>query len=160
MQYRRLQPDELAELEIEFIRFLAANTVTGEDWEKLKTNEPEKAQGLIDVFSDIVFDKIVQGAQYLEFKTPQDLKTFHCLPDKIVLNGLRVQGADSLDLTQDLSPEQMMQLLRVSGGKLRLYTAEKAYQPSREQEIFRMLENGAQISKKGELFKALEGLKR
>jgi hypothetical protein len=160
MKYRRLAPDELAELEGEFIRFLAANSVTSDEWEKLKTETPEKAEGLIGIFSDIVFEKIVRQAEYLEFKTPRDIKTFHCLPDKIVMNGLQVRGETELDFTRtDLEPANMGSLLRESGAQLQLYTAEKAYQPSREQEIFRMIEHGALISKDGFLFNTLEGLK-
>ncbi|MCB0639562.1 MAG: hypothetical protein KDC54_23210 [Lewinella sp.] len=160
MKFRRLQADELQELEAEFIRFLAANTVTGDDWEKLKRDTPDKADGLVDIFSDIVFEKIIKDTEYLEFRTARDIKTFHCLAEKIVLNGLRVQGETALDFTQeDLTPASMGQLLRQSGAHLQLYTAEKAYHPSREQEVFRMLENGALISKDGFLFKTLEGLK-
>jgi hypothetical protein len=160
MEYRRLQPDELQELEAEFIRFLAANTITGDDWTQLKAEDPAKAEGLIDIFSGIVFEKIVKGVEYLEFKTPLDIKTFHCLPEKIMLNGLQIKGASDLDFTkEDVTPDRMGQLLRDSGAGLQLYTAEKAYQPSREQEIFRMLETGARISRDGLLFKTLEGLK-
>ena len=35
MKFRRLTLAELQELESEFIQFLAANTVTGPDWQNL-----------------------------------------------------------------------------------------------------------------------------
>jgi len=160
MKYRRLAKEELAELEQEFVRFLAANSVTADDWQKLKAAEPEKAEGLIDIFSDIVFEKTLSGAEYLEFKTPKDLKTFHFKKEKVTLNGLKVEGPSNLDFTQDVSPEQMLGQLKMSTAQLKLYTAEKEYRKEREQEIFDLMERGALISRDGALFKTLESLKK
>ena len=103
MKYRRLTTEELAELETEFIRFLVSNTVTGDDWEKIKKEDPKKAEGLIEIFSDIVFDKTISKIEYLEMKTPKDLKIFRCNKDDIELMGLKIEGESDLDLTADLS---------------------------------------------------------
>jgi len=160
MKYRRLTKEELAELEREFVRFLAANSVTADDWQKLKEEEPGKAEGLIDTFSDIVFERTLKEAEYLEFKTPKDLKTFHFKKEKVILNGLKVEGPSNLDFTQDISPEQMLGQLKLSGAQLKLYTAEKEYRKEREQEMFDLMERGALISRDGALFKTLESLKK
>ncbi len=157
MKYRRLEKDELQELESEFINFLAANTVTGEDWVKIKAEDPEKAEKLLDIFSDIVFDKVLKKVEYLEYKTAKDMKTFHCAEDKITMRGLMVDENSPLDFTQLQTPEEMTQMLRTSGASLKLYRAEKVYKWEREQELFRMMENGCLISK-GELFRTLASL--
>ncbi|MCG8332157.1 MAG: DUF6495 family protein [Chitinophagales bacterium] len=159
MKYRKLRQEELEGLENDFITFLASNTVTASDWEKIKEDDPQKAESLIEVFSDIVFDKVLSDAKYLEYKTPNDIKTFHFLEDKIVMNGLFVEGNSSFDFTKDQQPEEMLKAVQMSGSKLKLYTAEKKYSRSPEMEAFEMLENGALISKDGHLFKLLEGLK-
>lgn len=160
MKYRKLRKGELKELEQEFVRFLAANTVTADDWEKLKTGAPEKAERMIEVFSDIVFEKTLQGAEYLEFKTPKDIKTFHFKKEEVVLNGLKVEGESNLDFTkQEVSPEQMLGQLKLSGAQLKLYTARKQYRQEREVEMFQLMEKGALISRDGGLFKMLEQLK-
>lgn len=159
MKYRKLNLDELQELETEFIRFLVSNTITGDDWEKLKTEDPKKAEGLIEIFSDIVFDKIIKGIEYLEVRMPKDYRTFHCLEDKIIMMGIQAQGSSELDFTKNESPGQMMDQIQKAGAKLQLYSGEKAYQPNREQELFRMMESGALISKDGEMYHTLAGLK-
>lgn len=159
MKYRKLHKDELEELEPEFIRFLSANTVTGDDWVKLKEEDLEKAEGLIEIFSDLVFDKIIEGIEYLEVKTPNDYKTFHCQENKIYLLGLKVEGQTTFDFTQNEDPNEMMARIQNSGAQLKLYSAEKSYQPNREQELFRMLEAGARISKGGEMYKMFKELK-
>ena len=159
MKFRRLNKEELEELEQEFVQFLVANTITGDDWVKLKDEEPEKAEGLIDVFSDIVFEKVVKNIRFLEYRTPDDIKTFQCLDEKIVLNGLRMEGQAAIDLTTDLPPAEMFKQLQKDDVKLQIYTAEKAYVPNREAELFRMIEGGAKISREGELFLAIEEFK-
>lgn len=159
MKFRRLTLEELNELEEDFVQFLVANTVTGPDWEKIKTEQPDKAENLIELFSDIVFEKIIKGINYMEFKIADDIKTFHCLENKIILNAIRIDGETNIDLRDDLPPQELMKQVHESGAKMQIYSAEKDYRPNREQELFRMLEGGAQISRDGMLFKAIEGFK-
>lgn len=160
MKYRRLTNEELAELETEFIRFLVSNTVTGDDWEKIKKEDPKKAEGLIEIFSDIVFDKTISKIEYLEMKTPKDLKIFQCNKDNIELMGLKIDGESELDLTHDISSEEMMVKLQSSDAKLQLYSANKKYKnENREQELFQMMQWGSLISD-GKLFHLLRTLKK
>ena len=160
MKYRRLSNDELAELETEFVRFLVSNTVTGDDWEKIKKENPERAEGLIEIFSDIVFDKTISKVEYLEMKTPKDLKIFKCNKEDIELMGLKVEGDSDLDFTQDITPEEMMEKLQSSDAKLQMYSANKKYKDgNRLQEIFQMMQWGSLISD-GKLFHLLRTLKK
>lgn len=160
MNYRRLTVEELENLREEFVRFLAAHQVSSPDWERMKTDDPGKAGALLDEFSERVFDNILKKVEYLEFKTPQDIKTFHCLPDKIRLLGLMVEGETEVDFTGDQSAGDMLGILQKSGASLKMYSAEKAYGGSREQELFRMLEQGCLISKEGEMYKLLNSVAR
>ncbi|MEL6637500.1 MAG: DUF6495 family protein [Bacteroidota bacterium] len=158
MKYRRLRPDELTELEPQFVRFLASNTVTADDWQKLKTENREKAERLIDLFSDLVFAQTIEKIQFLQRRSPREIQCFACLPDKIQLRGLRVEGESPLDFTRNDSPSQMLEQLAQSGAELQLYRAEKAYQPSRDRELFTMLESGCLIAN-GDVYRTLDGLK-
>lgn len=160
MKYRRLKDDELSELEAEFVRFLAANTVTAQDWEQYKKESPEQAQGLIDLFSDIVFEKVLSNVNYLEYKSPKDIKTFHFGEEKAVMLGLKLEGETSIDFTQAADPANLVTEWLKSGAQLQLYSAEKVYKEERPMEIFRLLEAGAKISKDGAMFKTLERLRQ
>ncbi|MFK7772813.1 MAG: DUF6495 family protein [Saprospiraceae bacterium] len=160
MNYRRLTNEELAELETEFVRFLVSNTVTGDDWEKIKKENPERAEGLIEIFSDIVFEKTISKIEYLEMKTPKDLKIFRCNKENIELMGLKIEGESDLNLTDDISSEEMMKKLQTSDAQLQLYSADKKYKDdNREQEIFQMMQWGSLISD-GKLFHLLRTLKK
>jgi len=160
MKYRRLSLEELEELQDDFIRFLAANQVTASDWEDLKKAKPEKAEALIELFSDTVFEDVLSKVQYMEYKTPKDIKTFHCREDKIHLLGLMVEGESSVDFTRDQTAQDMRDLLQNSQASLKMYSAEKNYKSSREEELFRMLEHGCLISKEGDLYKLLNSIAR
>lgn len=159
MKYRRLRSDELQELEQEFVKFLAANQVTADEWEQIKSEDNDKADRLIDIFSDMIFDRVLEDVEYLEHKAPDDLRAFHFDAEKATMNGLKIEGETDVDLTQQQNPQQMMDRLRSSGAQLKLYTAEKAYTDSRKMEIFQLMENGALISRSGALYKSLESLK-
>lgn len=158
MKYRRLTNDELAELENEFVRFLASNTITSDEWVRLKTDTPTKTEELIEVFSDVVFDKILGKVAYMEHRERQDLRLFHCLEDKMILLGLRVAPNVGIDFTQKQTAEEMLAKFRKAPqGALKMYRAEKVYKPNRSAELFKMLENGCLISE-GILFKTLSNL--
>lgn len=156
MKYRRLTIEELEELEQEFVRFLAANTVTSEDWQALKTTKPERAEQLIDVFSDIVFEKIINKVTHLEHRSPQDLKLFACLDDQIKLIGVKVVGVKSVDFTKNQTSDEMLQIFKTAPqGSIKMYSAEKAYKDNdRSKELFSMMQNGCLISK-GELYETM-----
>ena len=157
MKYRRLKKDELEELKTEFIRFLASHTITGQDWSRLKTEEPQKANELVDIFSDIVFENILKKIEYLEFKSPKDIKVFKCQADKIIMMGIVIEGKTDIDFTKDTEPGSLKEQLHRSGAKVKLYRAEKKYTKERELELFGMMEQGCLIAKE-QLFKTLESL--
>lgn len=159
MKYRKLSLEELEELKDDFVRFLASNQVTAPDWERIKNDDPEKTGALIGLFSDLVFEQVLARAAYLEYRTPQDLKTFHCLPEKIIMLGLMVDEGAGIDFTKNQDAAEMSALLQSSGASLKLYSAEKSYTGSREEELFRMMEHGCLISRGGEMYKLLEELK-
>ena len=158
MKYRRLTIDELEELEQDFVKFLASNSITGIDWVEMKKNNPEKSNAWIDVFSDLIFERTLKKVEHLEFKTPNDIKLFHCMEDKIVMIGLFIEGHSTIDFTQPTPPDKMLEQLRNSSARLKLYQAEKQFSKQREMELFEMMENGCLISK-GELFYTLEKLR-
>ena len=161
MQYRRLRPDELASLEKEFIRFLAANGLPADEWERIKAQQPERVDELINSFSDEVFEQVLAKVEYLEWRSPRDIKTFHFEAEKIVMNGLLIKGEAQLDFTADISGEDMIKRWQASGGAagLQLFSAERAYKDSKLKEVFILMEQGALISRDGALFKLLASLK-
>ena len=73
MKYSRLTKEQFEELEQEFINFLATQSITGDEWANLKANKPELAEVELDVFSDLIWEGVLNQAKYLEHISP---KTF------------------------------------------------------------------------------------
>ena len=66
MKYRRLSKEQFEELHKEFINFLATQSITADEWKKLKTEKPAVAEQELDVFSDLIWEGVLQKVTYLE----------------------------------------------------------------------------------------------
>ena len=155
MKYRLLSDTELNELQKEFIEFLVTNSITGPDWEKIKQDDVAKAQQLIALFSDIVFEKVLAKTNYLEHRSAHDLKVFYCGENRIVLIGLSVDPSAGINF---LELDNLGAAIAEHAEAFQTYSSQKQYQPDRNSELFKMLENGCSIADE-QLFKALGQLK-
>ena len=73
MKFPRLSDSELKSLETAFIEFLVVQGVDDATWRTLNQNEPQKALGLVDLFSQIVWKKILDETRYLVRKLEGEL---------------------------------------------------------------------------------------
>ncbi len=149
-KYRLLTTEELKELEDEFVKFLVLNGIVADDWLKLKKNQ-EKADRMVELFSDVVFEKILRGITHLTHYSKSSIKTFYCPEDKIHLIGVDTEDG-SIDLS---SKEGRESLIKKGGDHLRIYHTSKAYTPNRELELYNMLQNGC-IKSDGSMYASLE----
>lgn len=99
MKFRRLSNEELGHLEKEFVDFLCANTITAEDWVKIKSESLEKAEHLIEMFSDIVLEKVYNKVSFLEKREAKNLIVFRCTDKTVDLIGITLDPNSNLDLT-------------------------------------------------------------
>jgi hypothetical protein len=154
MKYKRLTSEELEALQQDFINFLASAQITGSDWEKMKRDENEKANELVDVFSDLVYDKVLGKISYLEYRDSKTLNIFYFGVEKVQLTGLRVKETSTLDLT---SPDVISQWNSANNASVNIVRSEKKYEKERQQEIFELLQTGCMITD-DRLFKLLNTL--
>jgi len=149
VKYRRLSTPELEELKDEFIKFLAANTVTGPDWVKMKKEEAPKAEAMIDTFSDLVMQKVLEKIEYIEHRESKTWWMFHCKMESIIM--LHITSKEGVDI-DFLDAESMK---KIEDVPVSLHRAEKAYNTTREQEVFDMLQKGCVITD-DQIFKILD----
>ena len=143
MKYKRLNIEELKALEKEFVSFLASAQITGADWEKMKKEESTQVEELIDVFSDLVYEKVMSKINYLEYRDQKSMNIFHCMIDKIVLVGLRVKENSTFDLTaEDVFSQWNESTLKA----VNVIKTEKKYVKERGEEVFELLQNGCFIT--------------
>ena len=136
MKYRCLTDDELQELEEEFKHFLIANNVYTEEWEALNANHDKRVIELVEMFSDIVFEKSLKKVRFLEQVTPAYMNFFYCEDDQITMIAFTSEN-NTIDFTEDVSPD--------SAGEISVYRVSKPYQLQREVELFQLMESGAFI---------------
>ncbi|MBV6645873.1 MAG: hypothetical protein KI790_10510 [Cyclobacteriaceae bacterium] len=138
MKYRRLTTDELEALEKEFVEYLVVNGITADEWERLKEEENDKAEQILELFSDVVFEGIMRKVQFLEYRSVREIRTFQCLPDKLIYAGLVAKEGSEVDFTQSKEINKTQDIS--------IQTSEKPYHKERELELFEMTNQGCEIS--------------
>ena len=154
MKYRRLSKEQFEELRKEFINFLATQSITVSEWKLLKEKRPEVAEAELDVFSDLVWEGVLENVTFLENINPKHMYLF-CVKEKsIALIGLKVSKE-----TVDLTIEGGFSWLRdnLMSSEVEIFEAEKQINGDKKLQIFELIEKGAHITK-GELFKYFEQL--
>lgn len=154
MRFRRLSQKELEALRDDFVKFLASNSIDAGDWKKMQDGDTEKADKLIDLFSDVVWEKVLSKAQYLEHRTESELKVFHCGTQKLALVAMSAAGVPNIDFTD---PDCLKRLAQNPPDGLKLYFKHKDYTMQREEELFALVEGGAKVTD-NKLFLALTGM--
>ena len=117
----------------------------------MKEKSPDKAEQIICLFSDVVYEQVLRSARYLKLVTKNKVFCFHCQKSKMVLMGLDAKDAKGFDFSKVQYFEEILKNIPPS---LSVIHSDKKYNQPREKEIFSMLEKGAEISD-GSLFKAI-----
>lgn len=154
MKYRRLTKEQFEELHQEFINFLAIQSITAEEWQKIKSEQPKVAEEEMDVFSDLVWEGVLGKVEFLENIAPQHMYLFQVKEKTIALIGLKLNTT-----TVDLTNKEGFSWLRehLMSDEVELFNAEKNIEGDKNLNIFELIEKGANITK-GELFKYFDQL--
>ena len=157
MKYRRLSMEELTELEPEFVRFLATQSVPAKEWEKLKQSHSPKVDAFIESFSDMVLEKVLQKVQYVEQRTSRRLCVYWCRKNDMRLAVLEVNPQSGIDLLNEADLQQLAQG-KAKPSDFGITLAHRIYEKQREPEVFDLLQNNGKICD-GKLFELLASLK-
>lgn len=154
MKYTRLTKEQLEELHQEFINFLATQSITAKEWEEIKQDKPEVAEEELDVFSDLVWEGVLDKVEYLEHFSPQQMYLFHITDDEIRLVAVKVENQE-VDITTPQGYQWLQQNLM--DDSVNLYTSAKPISEDRNKDIFALIQQGAVITK-GKLFGYFDGI--
>ena len=151
-KYRSLSTEELKSLEKEFVDYLVVQGIDAAEWIKIKEEDPEKAEKIIELFSDVVYEKVLRQSAYLIRFTKKILFAFYYGEE---LAELIILDIDNI-LFDDISKEEdVLDTIKKHSEKLRLNSQSKTYKKERTQEMFDMLGSGALFSS-GEIFNYLK----
>lgn len=148
MKYARLTKEQLEELQPEFINFLATQSITAEEWKDLKAEKPEAAEEELDLFSDLIWEGVLNKVKYLEHISPKQLMLFHITEAFMELIAIKIDD-DNIDITNEYGYKWLQQNLH--DDVVNLYTSTKAIKDDRNIDVFALIQQGSVITK-GELY--------
>lgn len=152
MKYARLTKEQLEEMHKEFSTFLATQGIDEKEWTEIKTKKPKLAEEQIDIFSDLVWEKVLLKVNFLEHFSKQQMFLFKINEFEISLIALKVDNP-GIDLT---TPEGYQWLRsNLKDDQVTLYTSTKPIEEERNSDIFALIKQGANITK-GELYSYFE----
>jgi len=148
MKYARLTKEQFEELHKEFINFLATQSITAQEWAELKSTKPEVVEQELDIFSDLVWEGVLNNVKFLEHISPQQLMLFRISQTHIDLIAIKIEDPD-IDITSVYGYKWLQQ--NIQDDSVVLFTSTKALKDDRNKDIFVLIQQGASITK-GELF--------
>lgn len=148
LKYTRLTKQQLEELHPEFINFLASQTITAAEWETLKKDKPEVAEEELDVFSDLIWEGVLNKVEFLENISTSHMHLFHLVEKEMKLLSVKVMNPD-IDLTTTVGFSWFKK--NWQSDFVEYLTASKAYTEDKNLDKFNLIKQGAAITK-GELY--------
>lgn len=154
MKYTRLTKEQLEELHQEFINFLATQSISADEWKDIKTNKPEVAEQELDVFSDLVWEGVLNKTDYLEHISPQQIHLFslgetnmHVIAIKLTVEDVDLTTKEGFNWLRDNLLDDGVEFLQ----------ANKTYTEDKNLDKFKLIQQGSAITK-GDLFKYFDKL--
>lgn len=148
MKYTRLSKEQLDEMHQEFINFLATQSIDADEWSKLKKEKPEVAEAEIDVFSDMVWEGVLNKVEFLEHFSKDQIHLFYLTAEQMHLIAVKVKNPE-IDL---LTSEGYTWLQKnLMNDAVSFFNAKKEYNDDKNSDKFKLIKEGAQITK-GDLY--------
>ncbi len=144
MKYARLTKEQFEELHQEFINFLATQTITADEWRKLKVEKPEVAEHELDIFSDLIWEGVLNKVKYLEHISPKQMMLFHISEAFMELIAIKVED-ENIDITTEYGYKWLQQ--NMHDDAVNLYTSTKAIKDDRNKDVFVLIQQGSVITK-------------
>lgn len=144
MKYRMLTTEEMEIFNEDFKHFAVANGVSNEEWLEMNNSDPERAIQLVQIFSDVVLQKVYEKLEYIENRSVQSCLVFKLGKKEIELISIN-SNSNKIDLS---TPESIHHALVNCSNQLTFFKACKQYSKEREMEIHEMITQGCVNSSK------------
>jgi len=139
MQFRILTSEELESFKEEFVKFLIIQGIDAQEWLRIKGDEPVKAVKILEVFSDFIFESIVNKVKYISYFDRSALRLFKC--EELEIHLVNISCGNDFETI-----ELMLASIHAGDESFEIQRVSKAYQPDRNTEIFRMIQAGGLVS--------------
>ncbi|MGV9002887.1 DUF6495 family protein [Flavobacterium sp.] len=154
MKYKRLTKEQFEELHAEFSTFLASQSIDKGEWDTIKLEKPEVAEQELDVFSDLIWEGVLNNTSYLEHFSKSHVFLFHSQEKHIQSIVLK-----ALESTVDFMNKEGLQWLseNMFTDQVEIHLGKKEYETDRNSAIFKLITEGAILSD-GQLYLQINGI--
>ncbi|MBG7629361.1 MAG: hypothetical protein IZT56_02920, partial [Bacteroidetes bacterium] len=129
----------------------ATQQIDVKEWETIKLEKPKVAEEELNIFSDLVWEGVLNKVAYLEHISDQHINLFKCNSKEIIRIYIKLNDKNKSFLNaEDFNWFQNNPL----DDSIEYFKAVKKYSKERNVELFELIEKGSEISK-GELFNAI-----
>ncbi|MFD1294117.1 DUF6495 family protein [Lutibacter holmesii] len=148
MKYRQLTKEQFLELHKEFAEFLATQQIDAKEWETIKNEKPKMAEDELNIFSDIVWESVLNKATFIEHISEKHINLFKCNSKEIIRIYIQLNNSSRSFLEKNDFDWFLKNPLHES---LEYFKAVKKYKKERNMEVFELIELGGEITS-GNLF--------
>ncbi|MDG2371122.1 MAG: DUF6495 family protein [Flavobacteriaceae bacterium] len=148
MKYSRLTKEQFDSLSNEFSIFLASNAIDSKQWNKIKSSSIERADHILDIFSDLVWKNILHKVKFIENISSNHLFLFKC--NKNSIDSIIIKSNDS-SINLNSSDAQIWLLNNLQANNISVLRSTKNFKTKRNDEIYSLISRGSIISE-GQLF--------
>ena len=150
MEYKRLSKEQFEALHQEFATFLAAYSIDKKEWDLLKVQHLDRADSLLNEFSDLVWNDVLNKNLFVEHFNPKHLFLFECLEEKMNLILVKTEQ-NSIDFTTQDGIKWME--VNMHSDSVSIFRSQKKYN-NRKQDIFDLIMKGGRLSE-GTFYKSI-----
>ncbi len=154
MKYRQLTKEQFTELNQEFAQFLASQQIDVNEWDTIKKEKPSIAEEELNLFSDVVWERVLKKTKYVEHISENHINLFKCNSTEIIRIYIQLNDKNRSFLN---SKDYNWFIKNPLDRRIEYFKAAKKYKKERNIEIFDLIEKGSQISK-GDLFNTISEL--
>lgn len=151
MKYARLTKEQLEELHPEFITFLATQSIDKKEWDKLKKEKPELVAQEIDVFSDMIWEKVLTNVEFIDHFSDNYIFLFKSGKNNIFSYVIKTEN-EKINFLTKKGIEWLGNNL--ASDEVEIQRGKKDISQNRNEALFAIIKKGGVISK-GELFNKL-----
>ncbi|QCX39439.1 hypothetical protein FF125_13695 [Aureibaculum algae] len=151
MKYRQLTKEQFEALHVEFAQFLASQQVDINEWNAIKKDKPEVAEQELNLFSDVVWDDVLNRTKYLEHFSEKSINLFKVEEKDISRIVVQINKTD-FSFFNDKDYQWFID--NTKDGSITFYKGVKKYESDRNSEIFDLIQKGSVIAD-GKLYEGL-----
>jgi hypothetical protein len=154
MKYEQLTKEQFEELHEEFAQFLATQQIDANEWNKIKKDKPEIVQEELNLFSDVVWEDVLNKTKYLEHFSRQNINLFKCVDDK-VFRIVVTANRSEFNFLNDRDYQWFIE--NTNDDTIQFFKGSKAYDNKRNSELFDLIKKGSVICD-GKLYETISKL--